>query len=111
MDLLVEYMVEIIDLLTVLIIFFGFSYAIVLFVFHHTHRRWKRPTWSVSLHRIRVVLGEYLLVALELFICADVILSVKDPSVEHLTQLGVIVLIRIMIAYFLQRELAHISEK
>lgn len=109
--LLIDYIVYIVDVVTIMIIFFWFAYAFLLLVQHHTHAWFWRPLRSVSLHKIRVVLGEYLLLALEFFICADVILSVKDPSYEHLAQLGIVVVIRIMIAYFLQRELQHLEQR
>lgn len=108
--LLIDYIVQVVDVVTIIIIFFGFCYALYLLVAHHTHIRFWRPIRWISLHRIRVTLGEYLLLALEFFICADVILSVKDPSYEHLAQLGIVVIIRIMIAYFLQRELQHLKD-
>jgi uncharacterized membrane protein len=63
----------------------------------------------MKVKKIRIQLGEYLLLALEIFICADIILSVQDPSLEHLTQLGIIVVIRIVIAYFLQHEIKELS--
>lgn len=110
MYVLIDYIVQIVDVVTILIIFFGFCYALFLLLAHHTHIRFSYPVRGISLHRIRVTLGEYLLLALEFFICADVILSVKDPSYEHLVQLGIVVIIRIMIAYFLQRELQNLKE-
>ncbi len=110
-SILIDYIVEIVDVVTIVIIFFWFCYALFLLIRHHTHIWRNRPAYGVSLHRIRVKLGEYLLLALEFFICADVILSVKDPSYEHLAQLGIVIVIRIMIAYFLQRELQHLSER
>lgn len=110
LDTLVISFVEIIDLVTILIIFYSFLVAVCSFVAHHTHKAFNWPKHSKKLSTIRVKLGEYLLLALEIFICADIILSVKDPSVEHLMQLGVIVLIRILIAYFLQKEIFEIEE-
>ena len=111
MGILIEYIVQIIDVVTIVIIFFGFSYALYLLLVQHIRKFFWRTSRPISLNRIRVVLWEYLLLALEFFICADVILSVKDPSYEHLTQLGIVVVIRIMIAHFLQRELQHLEEK
>jgi uncharacterized membrane protein len=63
----------------------------------------------MKIKKIRILLGENLLLALEIFICADIILSVQDPSMEHLTQLAIIVAIRIVIAYFLQHEIKELS--
>lgn len=110
-SLLIDYIVQIIDVVTIVIIFFGFCHAFFQLLQHHSHHRWGRPAHAHSLHRIRVTLGEYLLLALEFFICADVILSVKDPSYEHLVQLGIVIVIRIMISFFLQRELQHLAQR
>lgn len=111
MHILIDYLVITIDLVTIGIIFFGFCYALFLLIKHHLHRyRWH--IWhAVSLHRIRVTLGEYILLALEFFICADVILLVKDPSYDHLAQLSIVIIIRVMISFFLQRELQHLDQK
>lgn len=105
MDKLVHVLVEIIDVVTISIIFYSFAYAIISYVGFHTHKWFKRPKRAQNFNKIRLQLGEHLLFALEIFICADIILSVKEPTVEHLTQLGIIVIIRIIIAYFLQREI------
>ena len=110
-SVLIDYVVQIVDVVTITIVFGWFCYALFLLLEHHTHIRISMPARGISLHRIRVTLGEYLLLALEFFICADVILSVKDPSYEHLAQLGIVVIIRIMIAYFLQRELQHLKDR
>lgn len=102
-------MVEVIDVVTIAIVFYGFCYAFFLIIKHHVHRLFGRLVPPVSLHKIRVELGEYLLLGLELFICADVILSVQNPTYEHLLQLAIVVVIRIVISFFLQREIVHLE--
>ncbi len=111
-DGLVTVFVEIIDSITILVIFLSFCYAILHYVMHYTFKCFWRPKGKNTkwMNAIRMKLWENLLFALELLICADIILSVQDPSVEHLTQLWIIVLIRILIAYFLQREIHEIED-
>jgi uncharacterized membrane protein len=110
-NVITNYMVEVIDIFTVIVIFYGFCYAVFLICEHHVHRLFGKVVPSVSLHKIRVVLWEYLLLSLELFICADVILSVKDPTFEHLLQLSLVVVVRIIISFFLNREIMHLESR
>ena len=108
---LVLQLVPIIDWVTIIIIFCSFVYAVVHMITYHTHLYFNWPEKTVGFNTIRIKLGEYLLFALEIFLCADIMLSVADPSLEHLTQLWVIVLIRTAIAYFLQKEIEQIHKE
>lgn len=54
---------------------------------------------------IRVNLGTYLLLGLEFLIAADILHSAHHPELESLYVLGLIVLIRTVISFFLNREL------
>lgn len=105
MDHVVHMFVEIIDFVTIFIIFGSFLYAVISYLLFHVHRLSGRPKICDDFNKIRLQLWEHLLFALEIFICADIILSVWDPSFDHLMQLGAIVIIRIVISYFLQREI------
>lgn len=109
--IITDYMVEVIDVFTVIVIFYWFCYAVFLICEHHVNRFFWQVVPNVSLHKIRVILWEYLLLSLELFICADVILSVKDPTFEHLLQLSLVVVVRIIISFFLHREIMHLESK
>jgi len=71
-----EVIVVVIDVMTVLVIVYGFVYAIVLFVQMHIDHLFGDQHTTVDLSVIRVKLGSYLLLALELFIAADIILTV-----------------------------------
>lgn len=55
--------------------------------------------------RIRERLGAHLLLALDIFIGADIIKSVASPAWEHIAMLGAVVLVRIVLSYFLEREM------
>ena len=54
---------------------------------------------------LRHLLGYYLLLGLEFLIAADIIDTLMKPSVQDLTVLGAIVLIRTVINYSLNAEL------
>lgn len=103
--------VHIIDLFTVIIVLYGFGYAVIMVVqMHVEHRRWDGHS-AVDMTVIRVKLGTYLLLALEMFIAADIILTIWEPSLEHLAELWAIVVIRIVITHFLQKEMNELSEE
>lgn len=106
---LVDILVEIIDFVTIIIIFWSFLYAAIQLLLHYSYAFFHTWLKWMKIKKIRILLGENLLLALEIFICADIILSVQDPSMEHLTQLAIIVAIRIVIAYFLQHEIKELS--
>ena len=65
----------------------------------------------VSHNAIRYRLGVYLLLGLEFLVAADILETVFKPSLEQLSILGGIVIIRTVLNYFLNKELEHIKEE
>ena len=59
--------------------------------------------------KLRLNLGQLILLALEVLIVSDILHSIAHRSLEDLGVLGAIVLIRILLAYFLDRELDRLS--
>lgn len=59
----------------------------------------------------RVVLARYILSALEVFIVADLILLVLTMSLANLLFLGLLVVIRTLISYFLEHEIRALEAK
>ena len=55
---------------------------------------------------VRVRFGSYLLLGLEFLIAADVIQTVVKPTITDVAILGGIVVIRTVISYFLNRDIA-----
>ena len=55
---------------------------------------------------LRHHLGSYLLIGLEFLIAADIIHSIIQPDINSLITLGVIVAIRTILSFFLNKELA-----
>jgi uncharacterized membrane protein len=80
-----------------LIIYGGVRSAVelVLFGFH-------RKVTSKS--QIRRRFTGYIVFGLEFFIAGDVLTTVLNPTIEDLTLLGAVVVIRVILGYFLQRE-------
>ncbi len=61
--------------------------------------------------RERVELGRYILAGLELFIVSDIIHTALSLALTDLLFLGLLVLIRAVISYFLDREMRQIQEE
>lgn len=59
--------------------------------------------------QIRYSLGIYLLLGLEFLIAADILETVFRPTLEQLSILAGIVVIRTVLNYFLNKELEHIK--
>ncbi|MEM6581812.1 MAG: DUF1622 domain-containing protein [Pseudomonadota bacterium] len=60
---------------------------------------------------MRLELGQTLLLALEILIVADVIYSIVHRTMEDIAILGVTVIIRIALSYFLNLELDHLRKE
>lgn len=54
---------------------------------------------------IRIRLGSYLVLGLELFIAGDIIKTIITPTWDSLGMLGAIVVIRTILSYFLTKDL------
>jgi len=66
------------------------------------HDRW------MAMRGVRMFLGNYILLGLEFMIVSDIIHSFLQPQLESLLVLGVLVLIRTLISFFLGKELEHV---
>ncbi len=59
----------------------------------------------------RIVLARYILMALEVFIVADILMTLLSASLESLLFLALLVLIRSVISYFLEHEIQQIRNE
>jgi uncharacterized membrane protein len=88
----------------VVVIVWGALRAVVKLV----HLEWRslsnKPTGNMRVD-LRSHLGYYLLLGLEFLVAADIIKTLRAPSVEHVAMLGGIVLIRTIISVSLNWEL------
>ncbi len=71
----------------------------------------KRETRPFSLGQARYNIGYHLLLGLEFLIAADIIRTIIKPTLEELAILGSIVAIRIVIGYFLGKEIEHFGNQ
>ncbi len=59
---------------------------------------------------IRVAFTNRILFGLEFFIVADLVLTFADPGINEIIELGAIVAIRVVLAYFLEKEAAEFPD-
>ncbi|MGB2690911.1 MAG: DUF1622 domain-containing protein [Thermodesulfobacteriota bacterium] len=97
---------EIIDLVAILFILWGFIKAMFDFVVLKIKNK---SVSNTDIRSIRCYLGTYLLLGLEIMIVADIIKTVLNQTREELIFLGGIVLIRTILSYFLNKEIEQIE--
>ncbi len=59
---------------------------------------------------VRLTLGTYILIGLEFMVGQDIIETVLHTTMEQLYKLGLIVVIRTILDFFLSREMGHLKE-
>lgn len=93
---------ELVGLAAVLVMLWGFARTVWSFL--RSELRGGSPATRMAL---RSGLGYFILLGLELLIVADVIETVVAPDVQHLIVLGLTVIIRTIISFSLNWELAQ----
>lgn len=105
-----EYVGLAIDVLGLAVILIGFVKALWAFARNELSRRTSEMAFWTRIRQLRCGLGTYLLLGLEFMIASDIIHSFLDPALESLMELGGIVLVRTVIAYFLGKEISELHE-
>jgi len=62
-----------------------------------------------ELNKIRMNFGYYILLGIEFLIAADIIETILKPELQELIELGGIVAIRIVLSYFLTKEINELK--
>ena len=72
-----------------------------------------RPGTSLdsAMSEIRITLGRWLALALELALAADILRTVMIPTWDEIGKLGAIVVLRTVLNYFLEREIEQEQKK
>lgn len=70
-----------------------------------------RDSEIMPVSHIRIAIGEKTALGLDFFLAGDIIHTIVVPSWESLAMLGGIVVIRTVIAFFLNKDLRELSEK
>jgi uncharacterized membrane protein len=66
---------------------------------------------SKLMTEIRIELSNYLILSLEIFIGRDIIETLLDPSISDIVILVVLVLLRTLLAFFLNYEITHMPKR
>lgn len=90
-----------------LIILFGVSISIFEFL---KKEIFTRGDLIKSNETIRINLGSYLVLGLELFIAGDIVKTIITPTWQSLGMLGAIVVIRTILSYFLTKDLKGVAK-
>lgn len=109
---MIEQIADIVDMGVVVLLLVGMAWVAV-----GTARRFLRQgkdrfsSESVrrTIRETRFNLGQVLLLALEVLIVSDILHSISHRTLDELGLLAGIVVIRIILAYFLDREVAHLD--
>lgn len=100
----------IIALMSVVIMTWGVAITFTRVIYSELKKRGK-----VGLHNnreeLRIKLGSYILLGLEVLIVSDIIETISNPSNEELILLAGIVIIRTVMGYFLEKELEPHEKK
>ncbi len=104
----VDYLSLGIGVIGVAVILWGVLLGVLQFVQAQYLALAGRP--QLTLGKIRHNLGRYLLLGLEFLVAADVIRSIVKPSLQEVTILAIIVAIRTVISFFLNREIERSGE-
>ena len=104
---IVEWLSIGIDSVGVVVILLGFMKAAFHFFMNVSLRISKEKIETIQ--KIRCDFGTYLVFALELMIVSDLLRSVTSRNLEDLYFLGAIVVIRTVIAYFLNKDIQELS--
>lgn len=99
--------VEIIDLVGVLVLLFGFVKIFLKYL--KTEFKKIAHTPIRMLQKIRCEMGIYILLGLDFLIVSDIIQTILDLSIEEIIKLSSLILLRTIISYFLGKEIVEIE--
>ena len=106
---ILEWMAAIIDLAAIALLLIGAGRFIAGVIVAEVARR--GPERVHKTNRERIELGRYILAGLELFIVSDIIHTALSLAFSDLLFLGLLVVIRSIISYFLDRELKELKKE
>ncbi len=98
-----------IEVFGVLILIYG-SLKIAFRYFIIEFESFRKKNLTEKMQDIRYEIGIYILFALDFLIIADIIMTISDPTKDEMIKLGVMIIIRTMIGYFLSKEIEGIHQ-
>ncbi|CTQ33555.1 DUF1622 domain-containing protein [Jannaschia rubra] len=104
-----EYLVVAIDIVGCLILLLGAARFVIGFLRAEVAREAKARVRGVNAERVE--LGRYILAGLELLIVSDIVHTALSLAMADLVFLGLLVIIRSLISFFLDRELEQVKKE
>ena len=102
----IENFAFLISMISMLVIAYGSILAVFSFI-RNVLSRAKGKFSFVKLNSVKIDFGYYLLLGLDFLIASDVIRTIVENTLNDLTILGVSVVIRTVLSYFLGREITE----
>ncbi len=102
----IEYIVLGLNTCSIIVLLFGVVKAMQGFVVNELNGKDRFEIAHVN-NKIKMYLGSYILLSLEILIASDIIETIMNPSVEDILILAGIVIIRTAIAFFLGKEIEN----
>lgn len=106
---ILEWVAALIEMAAIALLILGAARFILGVILAELHR--DGPERVQRTNRKRIELGRYILAGLELFIVADIIRTALSLALADLLFLGLLVVIRSIISYFLDRELKELKKE
>jgi uncharacterized membrane protein len=98
------------DIIGIVILFIGFAKGLYMFILLEIDRIRGRKDYE-ELFSLRNILGTYIIISLDFLIVSDIIHSVISPDTKELINLGIIVVLRTSIGFFLGKELSELRKE
>jgi uncharacterized membrane protein len=94
------------ELIAILLIVYAIGLALHKFIRHS-----RRSNFDTVQQLLRLELGRYLILALELLLAADIVATAVSPTWDAIGRLAAISLIRTFLNYFLEREVRELETR
>lgn len=98
-----------IDFIGVAVAVWGTIEALLAYLIVEIRR--KKSDETKYMEKLRANFGQKLLLGMEFFLAADLIKAVVSPTYDSLGKLASIVAIRVVLSYFLNKEISEIHRK
>jgi uncharacterized membrane protein len=98
------------DIIGIIILFIGFAKGLYMFLLLEFDRLRGKKDYD-ELFSLRNILGTYIIISLDFLIVSDIIHSVISPDTKELINLGIIVVLRTSIGFFLGKELNELRKE
>jgi uncharacterized membrane protein len=98
------------DIVGIIILLIGFIKGVIMFL-RLEYDRLKGKRDYEELFALRNILGTYIIISLDFLIVSDIIHSVISPETKELINLGIIVVLRTSIGFFLGKELHELRKE